>query len=88
MTMVSKRIPSMSVPIKCENCSVVHVLDNPNDIDRSFGELRAAGWLDCARKAAGRERWAWRCAACRPQGSPGLALTTAHLMPRKRGEDP
>jgi hypothetical protein len=81
--MVSKRIPSMSAPIKCENCQTVHALENPNDIDGSFREIRAAGWLDYARKGVGRERWTWRCPSSRPQGKARPGLTTGHLMPRR-----
>ena len=61
--MVGKRIPSMSVPIKCEKCSRVHGLENPNDIDGSFGVLTGAGWMHFAPKAVGRERWGWKCPA-------------------------
>ena len=85
MTMVSKRIPSMSVPITCETCAVAHRLENPNDFDGSFRGLRAAGWLDYAKRGAGRERWTWRCPSCQPQGKAGLGLTTGHVMPRKDG---
>jgi len=83
--MVSKRIPSMSVPIKCENCPKMYALEDPNNIDGSFRELRAAGWLDYAKRGAGRERWTWRCPSCRPHGNAGPGLTTGHLMPRKDG---
>ena len=75
--MVSKRIPSMSVPITCETCATAYRLENPNDIDGSFRVLEGAGWMHFARKAVGRERWTWKCPKCKPQGKPQTSgLTT------------
>jgi hypothetical protein len=80
--MVSKRIPSMADPLKCETCDAVFELTKPTEVEASFNELLAVGWMHFARKGIGRERWAWKCAACKPQGMPRTSgLTTGQLTP-------
>jgi hypothetical protein len=69
----------MQVPLKCAECPTVHKLTNPEDIDGSFRELRAAGWLDVATKGLGRERWPWCCPTCKPTGE---ATTTGFTKGR------
>jgi len=75
--MVSKRIPSMSDPLKCDSCGVVFSLDKPTDVDGSFRTLESAGWMHFARRGVGRERWMWKCSTCKPQWMPRTSgLTT------------
>jgi hypothetical protein len=71
--MKSRRIPSMPVPLACMACKTVFTLSKPEDIDGSFKELHAAGWLDYAAKGQGRERWTWKCPSCKPHVT-GAAL--------------
>jgi hypothetical protein len=83
--MVSKRIPSMADPLKCEACGVIAELTKPTDIDASFTELLAAEWMHFARKGIGRERWTWKCPTCKPQGKPQTkGLTTPGPVVSKR----
>ena len=65
----------------CETCRAVFATTKPTDIDASFAELLAAGWMHFARRGVGRERWAWKCAACKPQGRP---TTTGRVMSPER----
>ena len=79
--MVTKRIPSMPDPLACETCRTVFELTKPTDVEGSFTALLSAGWMHFARKGVGRERWAWKCLTCKPQGKPQTSgLTTAHAM--------
>jgi hypothetical protein len=83
--MLSRRIRSMIDPFTCEGCRAVFELTKPTDIDGSFRELIAAGWMHFAKKGRGRERWTWKCAACTPQGSPvTMGLTTGHMMSSRK----
>ena len=85
--MVSKRIPSMADPLKCEGCGAAFSLDKPTDVDGSFRTLEVAGWMHFARRGVGRERWTWKCPTCKPQGMPLTSgLTTGHLMPGTKGQ--
>jgi hypothetical protein len=83
--MRSRRIPSMVDPLACDACGAVFELTKPTDIDGSFKELSAAGWMHFARKGMARERWTWKCAACKPQRSAvTLGLTTGNMMPARK----
>jgi hypothetical protein len=77
--MGSKRIPSMADPLKCDGCRVVFELEDPHNIDASFKALGAAGWLSLARRGVGRERWTWKCSACKPRGSAEFGLSTGSM---------
>ena len=64
------RPPSMAVPVTCEKCSTTFKVASPLDVDASLKELEGAGWMHFAKKGKGRERWTWKCPACKPDGSP------------------
>jgi hypothetical protein len=36
------------------------------DLAAAREHLVRAGWLECARRGKGRDRWAWQCARCNP----------------------
>jgi hypothetical protein len=86
--MKSRRIPSMADPITCEKCRMTLNLTKPTDIDGSFGELLAAGWMHFAKKGAGRERWTWHCPSCKPQRRPAtMGLPTPRPVMSPKRED-
>jgi hypothetical protein len=77
----------MADPLMCETCRAVFATTKPTDIDASFAELLAAGWMHFARRGVGRERWAWKCTTCKSQGkATSTGLTTPGPPASRKGE--
>jgi hypothetical protein len=72
--------------IACEKCQTTLKLTKPTDVDGSFAELLAAGWMHFAKKGAGRERWTWQCPSCKPRVKPetmGLSTPGPVMSPKR-----
>jgi hypothetical protein len=57
MGIPSMGIPSMGDPFTCETCRVVFELTKPTDIDASFAELLATGWMQRISGAKRANKW-------------------------------
>ena len=79
-------VPSMAVPLACEECSTKFPLPNPTDIDGSFRLLEARGWMHVTAEGLGRERWPWRCPSCKPTGEATTGGFTTGPMTTKKDD--
>jgi hypothetical protein len=51
--------------VACDRCRTMATL-SATTFDASVAELAARGWLECARRGQGRDRWHWWCPSCNP----------------------
>jgi hypothetical protein len=63
-------------PVRCDRCRRAADLVEAADAEVARALLAARGWLECARRGRGRERWDWWCPQCAPRPPTTSGRTT------------